>query len=63
MNLLTWLFSACYRGGDQLLSGRPLQVSKAGTHKTHVAGWETGGGGSGLQPVLLETKGKQANWE
>lgn len=38
-------------------------MSKAGTHKTHVAGWETGGGGSGLQPVLLETKGKQANWE
>lgn len=38
-------------------------MSKADTHNTHVAEWEAGGGGRVLQPVLLETKGKQANWE
>lgn len=69
MNLLTWLSSACYRVGDQFLSRSPLEVSKgsqAGTHNTDVAGREIGrwwGVGRVLQPVLLEAKGKQANWE
>lgn len=64
MNLLTWLSSACYRGGDQLLSGSPLEASKdsqAGTHNTGVKGGkqEVVVGCSG--PVLLEIKGKRAN--
>lgn len=66
MNLFIWLFSACYRSGDQLLSGSPLEGSKgsqAGTHNTGVAGRETGGGGRVFQPVLLEAKGKQTHWE
>lgn len=51
MNLLTWLSSAYYRGGDQPLCGSPLEVSKGsqvGTHNTGVARWETGGGGRGI---------------